>query len=138
MKIAPPIFLSFLLAACATSFDTFDRALPILKGQDVKVAIGYLGIPDQEYDIAGKKVYVWTTTGTNPFPTAVTTTTDGTAGTKPFKATSTTYAYDPTPLGCKIKMATENGVVTSIEYDGNNGPCFKYSDRLTPLLNKAR
>lgn len=138
MKYTPVLLLGLLLTACATSFDTFDRALPKLKGQNIKVAINYLGIPDQEYEIAGKKVYVWSTTGTNPFPTAITTTTDGTAGNKPFKATSTTYAYDPTPLGCKVKIATDNEIVTNIEYDGNNGPCFKYSDRLKPLLDGAR
>ena len=138
MKVAPLLLFSVLLTACATSFDTFDHALPILKGQNVKVAIDYLGIPDQEYAIAGKRIYVWDTTTTNPFPTAITTTTDGTAGNTPFKATSTTYVHDPTPLGCKIKMATDNDIVTRIEYDGNNGPCFKYSERLKPLLDKPK
>lgn len=136
MKAAPYVILSALLAACATSFDTLDRALPVLKGQNIKVAIEYLGIPDQEYEVAGKKVYVWATSGTNPFPTATTTTTDGAIGTSPIKATSTTYSYDPTPLGCKIKAATENEIITRLEYDGNNGPCFNYSNRLKPLLNK--
>ncbi len=138
MKVAPLLLFSVLLTACATSFDTFDHALPILKGQNVKVAIAHLGIPDQEYVVAGMKVYVWSTTATNPFPTAITTITDGTAGNTSFKATSTTYARDSTPLGCTIKMATDNDIVTRIEYDGNNGPCFKYSERLRPLLHKPK
>ncbi|WP_157745671.1 hypothetical protein [Thiohalobacter thiocyanaticus] len=128
--------MTLLLTACAMSFDTFNRALPKLKDKNINVAIDYLGIPDHEYVVAGKKVYVWTTSERNPFPTAVTTTTTGNAGNQPFNATSTSYIPDPGPLSCTIKMQTEQDIVRRIEYEGNNGTCFKYSDRLKPLITQ--
>ena len=110
-----------LMTACATSFSTLNQALPLLQGQDIQMSMDYLGIPDQEYIIAGKKVYVW-----------------GTSRINPFNATSTSYGNDNRRLRCTIKMITENEIVQRIEYDGNNGACFKYSDRLKLLLDRSK
>lgn len=136
MRIALTFIIVALLNGCAMSFDTFNQTLPKLKGKDIGVSINYLGIPDHEYMVAGKKVYVWTTSETNPFPATVTTTTTGNAGNQSFNATSTSYIPDNRRLSCTIKMLTEDDIVRRIEYEGNNGTCFTYSNRLKPLANQ--
>jgi len=109
-RIVMALLVPILFAGCAMSFDTLDLALPKLRGQSINVAINYLGIPDREYEIAGNKVYEWTTSGPNPF-----------APTAPH-------------LGCSIKASTVDGLVQRFNYNGSNGTCQVYADRLKPLL----
>lgn len=127
------VLLCPLIAACVTSFSTLDSALPLFRGKNVTEAVRYLGIPSQEYETLGKKVYVWSTTTINPFSSSTTTTT-GTVGTKPFSATSTTTGGGGEQLSCTLKLITSNGTIEGYDYEGNNGACFHYSDRLKPLL----
>ena len=106
--------LTMLLSACATSFSTLDEALPALKGKDIEAAIAYLGVPDQKYVVDGREVYVW--------------------------STEENYASISSPaavsrLSCKIKISTKDKIVEKTEYDGNNGTCFLYSERLKPLIS---
>ena len=138
MKTIVGILTAAILAGCATSFDTLDKALPQLTGRNISFAADYLGIPDQEYTIAGRKVYVWNSSMNNPFVRPVTTTTTGTVGTTPFSAVSTGYVQDNSPMSCKIRMITDNEIIQRIEYDGNNGACMKYSERLKPLLGNSK
>lgn len=109
-KITFALLIPALFAGCATSFETLNVALPKLHGKTINVAINYLGIPAREYSIAGNKVYEWTTVGPNPFSPA------------------------SQNLSCTIKLSTSNDVVRGYDYDGSNGTCQVYADRLKPLL----
>lgn len=127
-----------LLVSCATSFDTLDRALPQLDGKHITVAADYLGIPDGEYMVAGRKIYVWSSSTINPFVRPLTTSTNGTVGGSQFSAISTTYAPNNTTLNCRIRMSTSDDIIHRIEYNGNNGACMIYSERLKPLVAGAK
>jgi uncharacterized lipoprotein len=48
---------ALVLAAC--SFDTIKQGMNDLKGQPISAAIAKLGIPNDEREIAGQKVYTW-------------------------------------------------------------------------------
>ena len=113
MRLILCFLLAPILSACATSFSLLDRELPILRGQNIEVAINYLGLPNQESTIAGRKVYLWSTRENNPFDQRA------------------------QPLACQIRMAVDSvGTILQVGYGGANGTCFVYADPLRPLLNK--
>jgi hypothetical protein len=115
-------------------FSTLDEALPLLKGQNINKSINYLGIPDRKYQIDDMEIYVWSTDEDFVYIDPVTSSTHGYAGTTPFSAYSTSYDSNTSRLSCEIKMSTRQQIVERIEYSGNNGTCFTYSERLKPLL----
>src|SRR5687768_16809305 len=127
------LLLAGLLSSC-TSFDTLDQALPLLKGQHIDTSIDYLGIPTGKYEIDDREIYVWSTSENFVSIDQVSSSTHGYVGTTPFSAYSTSYDASASRLSCEIKMSTRQRIVESIEYSGNNGTCFTYSDRLKPLL----
>lgn len=55
------VLLGLLLSGCATlSLQPFSERMTALKGQPVEVAFDKLGYPQNEKEIAGRKVYYWT------------------------------------------------------------------------------
>jgi hypothetical protein len=134
VKQAIRLIAVMVLTGCATSFSVLDATLPTLKGREIGEAVRYLGVPSQEYEIVGKKVYVWSTSMAYVTSGATTSSTTGAVGTTPFRATTTTFgAGTATQLSCTLKLVTANGLIEDYDYDGNNGACFRYSDRLKPL-----
>ena len=129
------VALCSVMTACATSFSTLDKALPQLRGQGISEAVRYLGVPSHEYETVGRKVYVWSTTDVNPF-SGTTTDTRGRIGNTPFTATSQTTGGPRERLSCTLRIVTLNGVIEDYNYTGNNGACFRYSDRLEPLVRR--
>lgn len=123
------------MSACATSFSTLDKALPRLKGHEISEAVRYLGVPSHEYETVGRRVYVWSTTDVNPF-SGTTTNSRGRIGGTPFTATSQTTGGPSERLTCTLRIVTLNGVIEDYDYTGNNGACFRYSDRLEPLVQR--
>jgi hypothetical protein len=127
------LLLAALLSSC-TSFDTFDQAFPLLKGQHIDKSIHYLGIPSGKYEIDDREIYVWSTSEDFVSSDPVSSNTRGYVGTTPFSVYSTSYQASASRLSCEIKMSTRQKLVERIEYSGNNGTSFTYSDRLKPLL----
>jgi hypothetical protein len=127
------LLLAALLSSC-TSFNTFDQALPLLKGQHIDKSIHYLGIPSGKYKIDDREIYVWSTSEDFVSFDPVSSSTHGYTGAIPFSAYSTSYQANASRLSCEIKMSTRQKIVDRIEYSGNNGTCFTYSDRLKSLL----
>jgi hypothetical protein len=125
-----------LLVSCATSFRIFDKALPLLNGQNINKSIDYLGIPDNKYRIDDREIYVWSTAEDFTYVNPVTTNTQGYAGTTPFSAYSTSYESHTSRLYCEIKMSTKQKIVERIEYRGNNRACKTYAKRLKLLLKR--
>jgi hypothetical protein len=135
-RVIAPIskLLSVALLVSCTSFSTFDEALPLLKGENISKSINYLGIPDRKYEIDDMEIYVWSTEEDFTHVDPVVSSMHGYAGATPFSANSTSYESSTSRLSCEIKMSTRRQIVERIEYSGNNGACFKYSERLKPLL----
>lgn len=121
--------LALMLTGCATSFDILKSAMPRFKGANISELVKYLGVPSSEYQTVGKTVYVWNTDRTSYFPNSTTSTTSGRVGNTPFTATTTsTGGYDQ--LSCTLRVVTSGGIIEDYDVHGNNGACFRYSDRL--------
>ena len=73
-----------------------------LKGQSISAAIAKLGIPNDEREIAGQKVYTWY---------------------------SSTFDEGTQPQ-CKIRVMMAGQVIDKDEFAGNNGMCARYAARL--------
>jgi hypothetical protein len=93
-------FAALILAAC--SFDTIKQGMNDLKGQPISAAIAKLGIPNDEREIAGQKVYTWY---------------------------SSTFD-EGTQLQCKIRVMMAGPVIDKYDFEGNNGMCARYAARL--------
>jgi hypothetical protein len=98
------LLLAALLSSC-TSFDTFDQALPLLKGQHIDKSIHYLGIPSGKYEIDDREIYVWSTSENFVSFDPVSSSTHGYVGATPFSAYSTSYQPSASRLSCEIKMS---------------------------------
>jgi len=136
MRILTLLACTSLLGACATSFSTLDQVLPKLVGRNISVAISYLGIPNNEYNIAGNRVFVWSTSETFTTSQQVATTTSGIVGTTPIQTLSTSYVPTTSNLNCVIKTMMDGEFIRRVEYEGNNGVCMKYANRLKPLVSQ--
>jgi len=123
------------VTACTTSFSTLDQAIPQLKGKHVDVAIEHLGMPDKKYTIDNKDVYLWSNIESHVSASTTPTQTYGNIGNTKFSAYTTNFKTQAYDLRCEIKVVTEKKIIKSFEYSGNNGACFRYSDRLKPLLS---
>jgi len=124
------------LSACA--FEHMDKGLAALRGRDLKTAIGYLGYPDNQQEIAGNKVYTWGRSYTATTVTPVTTYGSGSffGMNGPTNYTGSTVSYVPQTgtYSCVLKIITnKDDMIIDSQYDGDLGGCGKYGD----ALNKA-
>lgn len=127
----------FILTACA--FDTLNKGLPRLHGQHVDKAIHYLGLPDSEMNIAGRKIYVWGHQNSGSYVKPVTTPTSSTAwgpsGMYTVRGTSTSYVTESYNYNCTIKMvANKKDIIQSSEYEGNEGGCEHFASGIDQLI----
>lgn len=129
------IVLTCALFLTACVFDTFDKGLPLLKGQKIDVAVEYFGPPDQQQTFGDKKFYTWqrviNTTVTSP----VTTQSNGYIGNTNVWGNTTTWQSEPVTYQCKIQLQTNKaGIIQKWSYDGNVGGCSHYEDQVKQLL----
>ncbi len=111
-KIIILYVIAITLFGCATSFSTFDKAFPKLIDKNISEAVTYLGMPSKESNILGKKIYIWTT-----------------------RESYVGFKVDahPVELDCTLRIITVNNKIESYDYDGANGTCFRFSNKLKPL-----
>jgi hypothetical protein len=100
MRIVGIVALGAALAGCAG--DAIKTGMNNLQGQPISAAIAKLGIPNDEREIAGQKVYTWY---------------------------SSTFD-EGTQLQCKIRVMMAGDVIGSYEFDGNNNMCMRYANKL--------
>ena len=137
MKTAISALAILLLSGCA--MQTLEKALPQFEGKKIDYAINYLGYPDQELDVAGKKVYIWSHESTGSMPITTSKPNYSTSYT-PYGAistysTTTETNYVPVSRECKIKLITDKKhKVLSTEFEGNEGGCNGYAKKLKPLV----
>ncbi len=126
------------LSACA--FDTLDKGLPRLQGQHIDTAINYLGLPDAEQNIAGRKVYIWGHQNSGSYVRPITTPTSYTAygpyGTYTARGTNTSYVTESYNYNCTIKLVVnKKEIIQSSEYEGNEGGCEHFADNISKLID---
>ncbi|MFB2563658.1 hypothetical protein [Rhizobium sp. IMFF44] len=119
------------VAGCVT-MDSAKPAMQAMKGKPVSVAIAKLGYPDGQMNIAGKKVYVWSSSSHGTYTVPTTTSTTTYINGMPIYGTAygtSTESYD---YQCKLKViASPSDVIESWEWEGNIGGCERYAARLT-------
>lgn len=125
------------LSACA--FDTLDKGLPRLKGEHIDTAINYLGMPDEEQQIAGRKVYVWGHQNSGSYTTPVTQnhsyTAYGYGGPYTARGTTTSYVTQNYNYVCTIKLiVNKKDIIQSSEYEGNEGGCEYFASGISQLI----
>lgn len=100
--------LGLLLAGCGrTPFPTLQAKLDALKGQPIKTVTDALGEPNEVADVGDEKSYKWTLT------------------------TNLGAAYSLVAFRCEIVVfAGKDDAITHSAYDGNNGGCSRYAEKL--------
>jgi hypothetical protein len=112
MMMRKPIFVvaavALTLAACAkTPFPVMETQLASLKGQPAQAVVKRLGEPNETSEIAGEKVYVWTSND------------------------ASLPAGEAIGFHCVVKVFVDkDDKVAHYDFDGNVGGCGYYAHRL--------
>ncbi|WEX79376.1 hypothetical protein PYH37_006266 (plasmid) [Sinorhizobium numidicum] len=126
----PLALISHAVASGCTTMEDARPAMQGLKGQPVQAAFAKLGYPDEEQNIAGRKIYVWHTSssGTYMVPTTNTATTyvNGQAIYSTVEGTLMQSYED----SCKLRLiASRGGIIEEWDWHDNNG-CERYAAQL--------
>ena len=129
-----------ILTGCATQ--KLNSGLPRLTGKPVEYAISYLGYPDNEQTIAGRKIYTWAYGNTFTTMQTVTTPVSGSAygagGGVYFRGRQTSVVPQTVNYRCMVRLiANPNGIIERWEWNGNEGGCERYSNAMTRLINET-
>jgi hypothetical protein len=140
MRPSFALIVLLCLSACATA--TIEKGVPYFIGKDISFAIEYLGYPDEEMNLAGKKVYVWKNSFSHTSSMTVFKPQYTTASTPFGPVSSFTSVQDEVPISidgdCRIRLITTNKKVVGAEFEGNEAGCAKYSDRLQRLVDDMK
>lgn len=124
------IIALFSLLGC-TSFSVLDEELPKYTGRHIDSLVEKLGYPNDQTEIMGKTVYIWTNDKTHVSITPTTTTSTGYVGADSVYISSTDYSTSVYNLSCTTRIFVDhNGIIQNAEYNGNNGACYTYSNKL--------
>jgi len=133
MKKAALICVLLGLAGCM-SWEPMEKGLAALKGKRLDDAIDVLGFPSSERQIAGRKVFVWSTKSMGLLFNPATSTTYGNFGSTPYGQTTTLTSFTPVGYECEISIQVDDqNVIQTAQSYGNWGGCQVYMDRLKPL-----
>jgi hypothetical protein len=92
--------LAASVAACSSA--AIKQGMKSLEGQPLNAAIAKLGVPTEERTIAGQKVYIWLTRTLD----------------------------EGTELKCQIRVIMSGDLISSWDFEGNEGYCGRYANRL--------
>jgi hypothetical protein len=113
------------IAPVGPTFEQLGSNLATYIGEPLNVAIDHFGYPDDDREIAGRKLYVWAVNEIDSVPDLATTT--GTIGDQQFSATTFGGANVNMTAHCKITMAVDgHNIVRDVRYDGNMAGCFRF------------
>ena len=115
-----------IFAGCATQ--QLDTGLKGLIGHPVNEAVARLGYPDNQREILGDRLYVWSTSHTALMPHMNTSTTTGSVGGMPVYGQTTGMTMAPVNAYCLIQLAvTDTGIIKSYQWQGNPIGCQMYA-----------
>lgn len=137
------IILGLLVSGCAGDLERFQQGYPLLKGKNIKEVVAYLGTPDTEQTIMGKKVYEWRNTSygvsSSPVMQNATFTTYGATGPVTTYGTTMGHVTGTSEYQCTLKVVTEkNGVISESTYNGAPGGCSKYGPAIESLTQPEK
>lgn len=143
MKKLSCVFLGLLVSGCAGNLEKFQQGYPLLKGKYIEEVVAYLGTPDAEQTIMGKKVYEWRNTSygvsSSPVTQNTTFTTYGATGPVTTFGTTTGYVTGTSEYQCSLKVVTEkNGIISESTYSGAPGGCSKYGPAIENLTQPEK
>jgi hypothetical protein len=95
------VLASLVTAGCAGP--AIEKGMNTMLGQPLSAAVAKLGMPTDEKTIAGQKVYIW-------FNRVV---------------------DEGSEYKCTLRAIVSGDVITAWDFDGNNGPCLRYAERLS-------
>lgn len=139
-KFAALCVIAAILTGCASQ--RLNDGLPHLVGKNIGYAINYLGYPQSEQTIAGKKVYTWgnssTFTTTQTVRTPVSGSVYGLGGGASYSGYTTSVVPQTYNYQCTIRLiANEKDVIERWEWNGNEGGCSSYSDAVKRIADNA-
>ena len=132
------VFISVLiLTGCA--HDYLATGLPMLKGQPVSQALGYLGPPTQKVHVGEEMPYTWINAqngsfnvpDTAPYPVVVQ---NGGHPSVAFTQPPMSAATNTYDWYCRLDITARKGVIVHTAYNGNAGGCRMFSNKLKPLV----
>ena len=138
MKKLILLMLVLLVSGCSNSFESLQAGLDSLRGYSQEELFMALGMPDSKLQMdKDTVVYTWVNqrSGTILMPTTQTAT--GYIGTTPITINS--YGSQPVNYNylCTIKYVVKDGMAVSYEYNGNEGGCAPYAERVSQYKTKG-
>lgn len=105
----------------------------------VDYAISYLGYPNNEQIIAGRKVYTWgygnTFTTMQTVRTPFSGSAYGAGGGMYYQGHTTSVVPQTYNFACTIRLiANQNGLIENWEWNGNEGGCDYYAGSMSRLI----
>jgi hypothetical protein len=100
MRIFAVLLAAIALPGCAGSM--IEEGMTKMVGQPLSAAVAKLGLPTEERVIAGQKVYVW----------------------------YSGRMIEGTTSACRIRAIMQGDVISSWDYEGNEGACLRYAAQL--------
>jgi hypothetical protein len=125
----PLILVPALLAlvGCVTYKD-IHKNLVSYRGRPLDAAIAHYGYPTGTREVAGHKLYVWSSTTSQITPTFSTTNTTGQVDGYGYSATSTTTGWGATDYQCEMVMEVdEQNTIIQVNVSGTIGGCERYA-----------
>lgn len=140
MRFVIALLMCVLLSGCASA--RLNDGLPHLVGKKIDYAIGYLGYPQSEQTIAGKKVYTWghsnTFTTMQTVSTPVSGNVHGLGGSAYYSGYATSVVPQTYNYQCAIRLiANSDNIVERWEWNGNEGGCSSYSAAAKRIADSA-
>ena len=133
MRYLSILLLLGTLTIAGCSYKKMDTSLQSLEGQDIDVAIYYLGIPDEKYMIEDRSVYIWGSEEPAVARNPVTTFGGYNSGGGAFGGVGVVfgapYGRSYSQYYCKIKMIADGDqIIQQVERDSTAGACSKYNE----------
>jgi hypothetical protein len=130
-----------LLTSCASQ--ALNENLPHLQGKDIYLAIRYLGHPDAETTIAGKKVYIWGHQQSGTYLQTINTpyygSAYGSAGSLTYQGQTTTVVPQSYNDTCLIKLiANKKGIIEDWQWKGNEDGCSHYMNAMHRIADVVK
>lgn len=127
--------LALTLVAACSSVPTVRQTLPNFQGKPIGFAMDYLGVPDREYQIEGRRVFVWDNSYAHTYarPRANMGFGIGSGGSYGVGMGFPLGGYETETYRqtCEIKLITgADKIVRSYEFDGDENGCAKYAKRI--------
>jgi len=122
------IFTLLLPLISCTTFQDMDKGLARYNGQNIHSLIRTIGYPNDQREIAGRKLYIWDTNRnvTIQMPTTSSSTVTGPGGF--YTGTSTTYVPQNLNYNCRITVEVNSSeTIVNYEWYGNLLGCERYA-----------